>query len=79
VTDRTAAEPEGTELLLHELREEGHRLVTHPIQEVERLEKVAADGESAATPLIVVAGITVVATLLFLVFGGLAIGVYYLV
>jgi hypothetical protein len=77
--ERGAPEPEGTELLLLELREEGHRLVTHPIKEVERLEKVAAQGESAATPLIVVAGITVVVTVLFVIFAALAIGAYYLV
>jgi hypothetical protein len=51
--------------------------VHHPIQEFGRLEKVAEEGESAATPLIVMLGIGVVVTVLFLVFGALAMGAYY--
>jgi hypothetical protein len=78
VVDRTAAEPEGGELLLQEIRDEGSRLVHHPIQEFGRLEKVAEEGESAATPLIVMVGIGVVVTVLFLIFGALAMGAYYL-
>jgi hypothetical protein len=76
---QTATGVEGTELLLQELREEGARLLQHPLREVERLERVAAEGESAATPLIVTLGILLVVTALFLVFGGLAVGVYYAV
>ena len=77
VTDRTATELEGGELLLQEIREEGSRLVHHPIQEFGRLERVAEEGESAATPLIVMLGIGAVVTVLFLVFGALAMGAYY--
>lgn len=78
MSDGTVTGPEGTELLLQEIREEGSRLVHHPLKEVERLERVAEEGESAATPLIVVLGIAVVVTALFAVFGALAIGAYYL-
>jgi hypothetical protein len=77
VSERAATELEGTELLIQELREEGSRLVHHPLQEMERLERVAAEGESAATPLIVTLGIVAVVTVLFVVFGALAIGAYY--
>lgn len=71
----THVEPghDGTELLLEEIREEAGRLLTHPVQEVVRLEHVAADGESAATPLIVVLGVVVVSTALFVAFYGLAL------
>jgi hypothetical protein len=64
---------DGTELLLEEIREETGRLLTHPVQEVVRLEHVADEGESAATPLIVVLGVVVVATALFAIFYGLAL------
>jgi hypothetical protein len=53
----TPSLPEGTELLAQEIREEVGRLVHHPVEEVKRLEHVAADGESASTPLIATTGI----------------------
>lgn len=63
---------DGTELLLEEIREEAGRLLTHPVQEVVRLEHVAIDGESAATPMIVVAGVALAGLVLFGVFLGIA-------
>ena len=51
-------DPEGGELVLEEAREEVVRLVTHPVEEVKRLERVADEGESAATPLILAVGVT---------------------
>jgi hypothetical protein len=63
---------DGTELLLEEIREETGRLLSHPIKEVVRLEHVAEEGESAATPLIVVLGVALVGTALFAVFLALA-------
>jgi hypothetical protein len=56
---------DGTELLLEEIREEAGRLLTHPVKEVVRLEHVAEEGESAATPMIVVLGVAVVGAVLF--------------
>jgi len=55
-----ASEETGGDLILHEARDEVARLVTHPVAEIKRLEHVADEGESAATPLIVAAGITIV-------------------
>ena len=52
----------GAALLLDEVRDEARMLIAHPIDEVKRLEHVAADGESAATPLILVTGIGLVLT-----------------
>ena len=57
--------PDGTDLLVQELREEFAHLVRHPIDELKRLEHVAADGDSPTTPLLSVIGI------------GLAIGVLF--
>ncbi len=44
--------PDGTDLLVQELREEFAHLVRHPIEELKRLEHVAADGDSPTTPLL---------------------------
>ncbi len=63
---------DGTELLLEEIREEAGRLLTHPVREVVRLEHVAADGESAATPMIVVLGVALGGVALFAAFLGIA-------
>jgi hypothetical protein len=49
--------PDGTDLLVQELREEFAHLVRHPIEELKRLEHVAADGDSPTTPLLSVIGI----------------------
>src|SRR5262245_53260611 len=55
----TPDERNGTDLLAREIREEAGRLVHHPVAEMKRLESVAEEGESAATPLILVVGVTV--------------------
>jgi len=46
--------PDGTDLLVQEIREEVAHLVKHPIEELKRLEHVAADGDSPTTPLLTV-------------------------
>jgi hypothetical protein len=51
---------QGTDLLVQEIREEAGRLVHHPIAEVKRLEAVAEEGESAATPLILFVGVAII-------------------
>ena len=55
--ERDEAHDTGGELILEEAREEVVRLVTHPVTEVRRLEHVAEEGDSAATPLIVAIGV----------------------
>ena len=57
--------PDGTDLLLHEIREEVAHLVTHPIEELKRLEHVAADGDSPTTPLLTVIAIGLAVAVLF--------------
>jgi hypothetical protein len=51
-------EPDGADLVLHELRDEASTLVHHPVEEIRRLTHVAADGESPTTPLLVTLGVT---------------------
>jgi hypothetical protein len=66
----------GTELLVEEIKGEAGQLVHHPVAEMKRLRGVAADGESAATPLILFVGVAlallvivvVVMTVLFVVY-----------
>ncbi len=53
--------PDGTDLLVQEIREEVAHLVKHPIEELKRLEHVAADGDSPTTPLLTVMGTAVLA------------------
>ena len=57
--------PDGTDLLVQELREEFAHLVRHPIEELKRLEHVAADGDSPTTPLLSVIGIGLAIGMLF--------------
>ena len=57
--------PDGTDLLVQELREEVGHLVRHPIEELKRLEHVAADGDSPTTPLLTVVGIGLAIAVLF--------------
>jgi hypothetical protein len=62
--------PDGTDLLVQELREEFAHLVRHPIEELKRLEHVAADGDSPTTPLLTVMGAAIlVGTIFALVLG----------
>jgi len=49
--------PDGGDLLAMEIREEAGRLIAHPIEEVKRLERVAAEGENATTPLLTTIGV----------------------
>jgi len=51
---------QGTDLLVQEIREEAGRLVHHPVAEMKRLEGVAEEGESAATPLILFVGVAII-------------------
>jgi hypothetical protein len=60
-------------LIAHEIRDELGRLVTHPVREVARVEHVAEEGESPATPVILVAAVGGVVVILFLTFLGLAL------
>ncbi len=78
-TAEIAAEPHetGGEIILEEAREEIVRLVTHPVAEIKRLEHVAEEGDSAATPLIVAVGVTVVLAIVLLVFLTVILLVYY--
>ena len=55
---------DGTEVLTQEIKDEAASLVAHPVAELQRLENVAADGESPATPLLVIVAVTAVVALL---------------
>lgn len=67
----------GGEVILEEAREEIARLVTHPVAEVKRLEHVAEEGDSAATPLIVAVGVTAFLAIVLLVVLTVIMLVYY--
>jgi 8-oxo-dGTP pyrophosphatase MutT (NUDIX family) len=67
----------GSEVLLEEAREEVGRLVRHPVAEIKRLEHVADEGESAATPLIVAIGIATVIAIIFAIVLTVILLVYY--
>jgi hypothetical protein len=68
---------EGGELLLEEAREEARRLVSHPLDEVKRLERVADEGESAATPLILAVGVIAFLVVVLAIFLTVVFLVYY--
>jgi hypothetical protein len=65
--------PDGSDLLLQEIREEVGHLVRHPIDEVKRLEHVAADGDSPTTPLLTIIGATLVVATIFAAVLGLTL------
>ena len=65
--------PDGTDLLVQEIREAVAHLVTHPIEELTRLEHVAADGDSPTTPLLTVMGTAVVLGVIFALVLGLTL------
>jgi len=67
----------GGELLAAEAREEIGRLISHPVDEVRRLEHVAADGESASTPLLLVFGVGGLVATILAVVTAVALVVYY--
>jgi hypothetical protein len=66
---------DGAALLLDELRDEARMLIAL-IDEVKRLKHVADDGESAATPLILLTGIGVAPTVVVVVTSALALVLY---
>jgi hypothetical protein len=78
MTGPTAHESDSTEGVAHELRDEASRLVHHPSDEVKRLSHVAADGESATTPFLVVLAVIGVVGLILAFMLGLALLAYYL-
>ena len=57
--------PDGTDLLVQEIREEFAHLVRHPLEELKRLEHVAADGDSPTTPLLTVIGAAILVGTIF--------------
>ena len=65
--------PDGTDLLAQELREEVSHLIHHPIEELKRLEHVAADGDSPTTPLLTVIGVGFGVAVLFAAVLGLTL------
>ncbi len=73
-----AHDPDGTDLILQELREEVGHLVTHPIEELKRLEHVAADGDSPTTPLLSITGIAIAIAALFALVLGLTLLIVWL-
>ena len=52
-------DPQGTDLLAQEIKDEASRLLHHPVAEIKRLERVADKGDSAATPLILFVGVAI--------------------
>lgn len=68
---------DGGDLLAQEIREEVGRLIHHPIDEVKRLEHVAADGQSATTPLLTVLGVGLVLAVIFALVTAVTMVVYY--
>ena len=70
-------EPQGTELLVQELKEEAGRLAHHPIAEVRRLEHVVEEGDSPTTPLLLMVVVAVAAAVAVAVVVALAFVAYY--
>jgi hypothetical protein len=71
--------PDGEFELKHEAVDELKRLAAHPVQEVERLEETALEGRTAASILIIVAGIFVGVSLIAAAMYGLVELVTWLV
>jgi hypothetical protein len=65
--------PDGTDLLSQEIREEVAHLVRHPIEELKRLEHVAAEGDAPTTPLLTVIGVGLGVAVLFAAVLGLTL------
>jgi len=65
--------------LKHEAVDELKRLAAHPMQEVERLEETALEGATAASILIIVAGIFVAVLVIAAALYGLVVVVTWLV
>jgi hypothetical protein len=65
--------PDGTDLLLQEIRQEIGDLVRHPIGELKRLEHVAADGDSPTTPMLTIVGMALATATIFAAVLGLTL------
>ena len=74
---RPSDDLQGTDLLAEEIREEAGRLVHHPVAEMKRLRGVAAEGESAATPLILFVGVAILLAAIAAIMMTLAFLAYY--
>ena len=70
-------ERHGADLLLLEIREETGRLIHHPIEEMKRLEHVVEEGDSPATPLLLMVVVSVGAAIAVAVVVTLAFVAYY--
>jgi hypothetical protein len=70
-------DPQGTDLLVEEIRDEAGRLVHHPVAEMKRLEGVAEEGKSAATPLILFVGVAIVLAVIVAVVMAVVFFAYY--
>ena len=70
-------ERHGTEILGEEIKEEASRLAHHPLAEMRRLEGVAEEGESAATPLITLVGLTIILAIVVAIVLAIVFFVYY--
>jgi hypothetical protein len=68
---------QGAEVVVQELKDEASRLTHHPIAEARRLEHVVEEGDSSATPLILMVVVTVFAALAVAVVVTLAFLAYY--
>lgn len=77
VTTPSVPASDGGDLLAQEIREEVGRLIHHPIDEVRRLEHVAADGESPTTPLLTVVGVAAILVVIFAIVTAVTMVVYY--
>ena len=70
-------DPQGTDLLAQEIREEASRLLHHPVAEIKRLEHVVDEGESAATPLLLFLAVAIVLAVIVAVVMAIAFFAYY--
>ena len=70
-------DPQGTDLLAQEIKEEASRLLHHPVAEIKRLERVVEEGESAATPLLLFLGVAIVLAVIVAVVTVIVFFAYY--
>ncbi len=68
---------QGAEVVVQELKDEASRLAHHPIAEVKRLEHVVEEGDSSATPLVLMVVVTAFAAVAVAVVVTLAFLAYY--
>ena len=74
----STVKPDETELLLHEILDEASSLAHHPVEEVRRLGHVAAEGDSATTPLLITIGVlSFVAVILAVLLTAAMLAYYY--